>query len=144
MDQVNVSSPQASRMTGLAGAMLGLLSVQFVLGKLINLFVDLPSNADKQEQMKELFSQWQYAGHIIVGTFLVILAIILVIGSFKAKHGMMKVLSVVGFAALVVASIGGRMFVDSYSSTGSLVMALGFIVAMGVYGRFMSVVMSAK
>lgn len=131
-------------MTVLSSAMLGLLSLQFILGKLINLYVDLPSNADKQAQMKVLYSQWQYVGHIMIGTASIALAIALLVGSFKMKHATLKILSVVGFVALATASIGGRMFVDSYSSTGSLVMAIGFIVAMGVYGRFMSVVMSAK
>jgi len=144
MDQPGISKPGMSKVAIGASMMLGLLSIQYVLGKLTNLYVSLPTVADTQERTKELFTNWQYAGHIIVGMLLVVVGILLVIHSFKKKHAGMKMLSVIGLLALIVASYGGRAYVSSYNASDSLTMSLGFIVAMGVYGRFLSVVMTEK
>jgi uncharacterized BrkB/YihY/UPF0761 family membrane protein len=144
MDQPGISKPGMSKVAIGASLMLGLLSIQYILGKLTNLYVSLPAVADTQERTKELFTNWQYAGHIIVGMLLVIVGILLVIHSFKKKHSGMKMLSIIGLLALMVASYGGKSYVSSYDSGDSLIMSLGFIVAMGVYGRFLSLVMMEK
>ncbi len=123
--------------------MLGLLSAEFLLGMLSNLYVEFPTTTDQQTLMDATWKHWQTASHAILGILIVLIGLWLVILSIKAKVRSVTVISVLAFLSLVLAAVGGDRFVRTQHNVWSLTMAVGFIVAMGLYGRLLALVQSA-
>lgn len=120
--------------TKLSGALMGLLSLQFLLGMIANLYVALPHSADQASNWNAAWSNWAVASHMVVAIAILILGLVI---AFRSRAG--KALAWAGLVFILVAAMGGEEFVRTQTETWSLVMAIGFIVAMGLYGRLMAI-----
>lgn len=123
-------------LTKMSGALMGLLSLQFILGMIANLYVEFPDTTDQAQLWQAAWSTWSVAAHMVVALLILVLGLVI---ALRAKAG--KVLAWLGFVGILVAALGGEEFVRLQTETWSLVMAFGFIAAMGLYGRFMAVAM---
>jgi heme A synthase len=114
--------------------MLGLLVIQYILGMITNLFVKLPEDGQPEQVWAAANSQFPSAAHIILGMLLLVVAIVIIVRAVMSKNRTLIWISIAGLAAIAVATYGGVVFTTGQSDTYSLVMALGFIVSVVVYG----------
>ena len=103
------------------GITLVLLLAQFLLGTYVNLFVPAPNG------------QPLLIAHIVVGTLLLVVALITTIVAVVGRRPAAAVLSVVGLGLLVAAWIGGIRFLGAGHSADSFLMAAGFVLAASSY-----------
>jgi len=116
---------------------LVLLVLQYILGMLANLEVQLPSG-----------NAWGWVFrnsmiillHIYLGTLLIVVALVALILSIRARHPVGIVAAVAGLALLVFAWLSGDQFLAIQHNDLSLWMALGFMGACIAYlpGYFFS------
>lgn len=128
------------KMYNMLAAMLGLLSLEFLLGMISNLYVTFPDTTDQQALIDASWKHWATASHIILGVLIVLLSLMILVLGVRSKVRTISAMSVVGFLAILAAATGGDRFVRTQHDAWSLMMAIGFIVAMGVYGRLMAMV----
>lgn len=121
----------------MSSTMLGLLSLQFILGMISTLYTKFPETTDQAELWRAANSDWATLGHMIVGTLIVILGLVLVVKGAKLKKPF-SMLTLIAFVAVLIAAFGGEEFVRTQNDVYSMVMAVGFIVSMGVYGRLLA------
>jgi hypothetical protein len=122
---------------------LVLLVLQYILGMIANLEVQLPSGND---------SSWVFGHsiiiqlHIYIGTLLIVVALVALILSLVARHPVGIVAAVAGLALLVFAWLSGVQFLVTQQNDLSLRLALGFMGACIAYllGYFFSGVHSQK
>jgi hypothetical protein len=113
----------------LAGTILGLLILQFLLGMLANLYAEIPAN-----NPEEVFRQFGYIMfHVLNGVLLVILGAVFLYQALK-RHAFKRE-AIGGLVALVVAFACGEVFVFTQNDIWSLLMALAFIGALMSYAR---------
>ena len=122
---------------------LVLLVLQYVLGVMANLEVQLPSGNDWG---------WVFGHsliiqlHIYLGTLLIVVALLALILSIVARHPVGIVTAVAGLALLVFAWLSGDQFLVTQHNDLSLLMALGFIGAFVAYllGYYLPIVRPQK
>ena len=132
---------RAFRLT--AFIVLVLLVLQYILGMIANLEVQLPNGN---------VSSWVFGHsiiiqlHIYLGTLLIVVALVALILSLVARHLVGIVAAVAGLALLVFAWLSGVQFLATQQNDLSLRMALGFMGAFIAYliGYFFSIVHSQK
>jgi hypothetical protein len=122
---------------------LVLLVLQYILGMMANLEVQLPSgNAVSWVFRNSILIQL----HIYIGTLLIVVALVALVLSLVARHPVGIVAAVAGLALLVFAWLSGVQFLATQQNDLSLRMALGFMGAFIAYllGYFFSRVPSQK
>lgn len=112
---------------------LGLLAVQFTFGMINNLFVRFPGTIRPDLLWAYARSQLSVVSHIVVGTLLLVSAVIFLIRVSGKPYRRWLGSAVVGLIAIVIAIYGGVTFVTTQVDTYSLVIALGFIIAVLAY-----------
>ena len=128
----------------LAVLMVGALSVQFVLGIYVNLFVSIPevSSGTPGSMMSGAAGAMMGPGvnpafivHMLLGMLLVLFGMALVVIVTRSELGAVAVtFAGVGLGSLFVAAYGGMSFVMSGQNDAlSFTMAIGFIFAMAAY-----------
>ena len=133
-----------NKISNLTAALLGLLSVEFVLGMISNLFVTFPDTTDQAQLMSASWHHWATASHIILGVGIVVLGFTVMIVSIQSKNRLLMMLGILGFTAILTAAVAGDRFVRTQHAAWSLTMAIGFIIAMGIFGRLMSLAKEAQ
>ncbi len=109
---------------------LVLLVLQYVLGMMSNLEVQIPSGNDWGWVFRHsLIIQL----HIYVGTLLIVVALVALILGILARHLVGIIAAVVGLALLSFAWLSGDQFLVAQRTDLSLMMALGFIGAFVAY-----------
>jgi len=116
--------------------LLTMLSVQFILGMILNLFVELPKNAS-------LGSTLSHGGivlalHILVAIGLLLGSITLIFRSATAHSKSWLIASIIGALSIFVALTNGLAFIFNNDDVTSFIMAIGFIVAAAVYSTVLS------
>ena len=122
---------------------LVLLVLQYIVGMMANLEVQLPSgNAVSWVFRNSILIQL----HIYIGTLLIVVALVALVLSLVARHPVGIVAAVAGLALLVFAWLSGVQFLATQQNDLSLRMALGFMGAFIAYllGYFFSRVPSQK
>jgi hypothetical protein len=122
---------------------LVLLVLQYIVGMMANLEVQLPSgNAVSWVFGHSIIIQL----HIYLGTLLIVVELVALVLSLVARHPVGIVAAVAGLALLVFAWLSGVQFLATQQNDLSLRMALGFIGAFIAYllGYFFSSVPSQK
>lgn len=114
------------------GLTLG-LGLEFLLGMAANLFVSFPDTTNEEQLWNFAGSQALIVTHIVVGTLLVLGALMLVVSAWRAKQLVWKVGSGIGFGAMLLAWVSGREFVASQSDGASFAMAIFFLIAALAY-----------
>jgi hypothetical protein len=114
---------------------IGLLVIQYVLGMWVNLFVQFPNNLPNgnawswgMTHCASLFT------HIILGSLIVLIAVIVFGMSIVYRKTVIITLSTLGLLALLSAWLNGDEFmVHSQEDITSFQMAIGLIVALVFY-----------
>ncbi|MBX4199427.1 hypothetical protein KW789_00855 [Candidatus Saccharibacteria bacterium] len=131
--------------------LLLMLIVQFVLGMVLDLFVELPKNhagtsGDFISRAWHGFIWAVSSGGGIVLTLHVIVAIGLILGSIGLviraailRNRFWLAISIVGALGIFVALTNGLAFIGYGNDVNSFVMAMGFIVAAVAYSPALSV-----
>jgi hypothetical protein len=116
--------------------LLTMLSIQFILGMVLNLFVELPKNAS-------VGSILSHGGvvlvlHILVAVGLLLGSLALIFRASAAHSKSWLIASIIGALGVFVALTNGLAFIFNDDDVTSFIMALGFIVAATAYSTTLS------
>jgi FtsH-binding integral membrane protein len=134
---MNTSSETTKTQNGLrvnAIFMIGTLVIQYTLGMITNMFVQFPDTDQAGQLWDFARSQFPTMAQIVIGTLLLVGAIVFVIRAAANHHRGWIASSVVGLIAILVAFFGGATFISTQIDGYSLLMALATIVAFIAYG----------
>jgi hypothetical protein len=114
--------------TVLARVMVGLLTLQFILGMLANLYVTIPKVAP--------YDVWHHLGpvvfHSVNALILIILSVIFLIRAIKEKNSV--IIGSISVICISLATYSGVTFVlTGQMDIYSLIMSMGFIVVLLLY-----------
>jgi hypothetical protein len=122
--------------------LLILLAAQFLIGMLVNLFVQVPTahpgaNASNyfvgvaQDVAWALFNtQWELLIHVVVGLLLFILSIVLLVLAIISRRGKWITISILGLIGIMGAGFNGASFMNYGGlNISSLLMSIGFLLA---------------
>lgn len=116
------------RITG----MFSFLLVEYIFGMFINLF-----GGDEDPAQKPLYVHVVFAGHVLIGIGLVVVAVFIFIAAREKANTVFGKIALYGLISIVLALIGGFITVilkEIFSEIGSFLMALSFIAAFIFYG----------
>lgn len=135
--------PSASRTVALI--ICGLLAVQFLLGKYVNLYVNLPPvtttvgggfGGPMMGRFATMFSPGRpvLVVHMMLGMILIVTGVIALIVAMSSQDHSAIVWSATGLAALVASAYGGiSFFMFGHNNLASYLMAIGFLVCLASY-----------
>lgn len=106
-----------------------MLSIQYILGIGINLFVKFPDSGSAKDYWDFANSQLLVVTHIIVAVLLSIGSITLLIRSIRNKNQKFILISGIGLVSILVAGFSGSKYVPTQNDIYSFIMAIGFITA---------------
>jgi hypothetical protein len=116
--------------------MMALLVAQYVLGMAVNLYVQFPSDLPGGNAWQWAFANSALIGaHIVVGTGILVLAVVALALSISARITVGRVAAVLGLVMILVAFFSGATFLSSgQQAVSSFLMALGFLGSLLAYG----------
>ena len=123
--------------------MTALLVVQFVVGMYLNFFVKLPDSHPGTTGSYAPSIPWALGGHagvaltihIALWILLTLLGVGLLVSGIMIHRRAYIVGSSLGFVFILLAGSGGLNFLNhGGSDTESMIMAIGFILALAAYG----------
>lgn len=143
----SIRSTRSPRLRGLTVVILVLLATQFLLGMAVNLFVTIPTNhpgANPPEYFSGVYQsvKWSITPsssplwlllHAGLGLALVILTLVLLVSAIVARKGKWIVIAIIGFVGTLGAGFNGGSFLNYNADFSSMLMSVGFILAMLVY-----------
>ena len=104
-----------------------LLVIQFILGMYNNLYVTFPKTG--------FLNDWKFAGrsvteglHILVGTIIVVLTFVTLASAIRTKNRHMLTVGIIGGFAMLLAFIGGILYVSTQNDIWSYAMSIGFLI----------------
>ena len=125
--------------------MLLLLAVQFLLGMVVNLFVQVPSvhpgvGASNYFQGVVQGVAWALVHaplgllvHVLEGLLLFLTSLILIGFAIASRRRAWIIVSVIGFIGIVAAGFNGASFMNYGHDFSSLLMSIGFLLAAVAY-----------
>ncbi|MCI0182373.1 hypothetical protein [Sulfoacidibacillus ferrooxidans] len=134
MEQDNVREVNKFRMA--VGTILALLVIQFILGMVVNLYVQIPSSLPNGNAMSWTMSHSPLIlMHMIVGTLILVVSIWIMMLSLSFEQKSIMILSIVGFVFIISTwAIGIAFLTSGQTNILSLMMSLGFILSTVTYG----------
>lgn len=112
------------------------LTLEFVLGMILNLFTEPP----EEGKLYPLWMSVLYAAHAVIGLLLLVGATILVIKSRHSMDEAWKKSAMWGFVSILVAAVSGMVMTQLgesvWEKVASLLMALASLAAFISYGRY--------
>ncbi len=129
----------------IAAITLLLLAVQFLIGMLVNLFVTVPTihpGANAPEYFSGVVQGvlWVLGHgdlwlllHAITGLLLFLASLILMVLAIMARRRAWIITSILGFLGVVAAGFNGASFLNYGHNLSSLLMSIGFLVAVIPY-----------
>ena len=137
----NETKTSQSRLSTINAIILVLLGVQFLIGMVVNLFVQVPS-VHPGANAPEFFSgvvqgvAWALLHaplgllvHAILGLLLFLASLILIGFAIAARRKAWIIVSVIGFFGIVAAGFNGASFLNYGHDFSSLLMSIGFLLA---------------
>lgn len=115
------------------GHILGLilaLCLQYALGMYANLFVTFPHTDDIHTRWVFAMDTPLLAAHVVLGTLLLIGAIVLVI---RTKSSKIRLPAYFGLLGVVLAWLGGERFISTQNNFFSYIMSLSFLLTLLAY-----------
>jgi heme A synthase len=106
-----------------------LLVIQFLLGMFNNFYVKFPDQAGPLDNWKYVLHSWSEIAHIILGIVLLVIVIMNMVRAARMKSRHMKTVGYIGLAAVLLAIIGGVLFVTTQVDLYSYLMSIGFVAA---------------
>jgi hypothetical protein len=115
-------------------ATLLVLVVQFATGMIFNLYFSVPASDAHASFVQEVkTAPLLLTIHALLGTLLVIAAVLFVIRSFSTRDRLVVALAAIGLVAIMGAFVAGEKFVKSTQTSDSLTMALLTATALACY-----------
>jgi hypothetical protein len=144
--QKTASSDLAGRATPgilrpIAGITLLLLAAQFLIGMVVNLYVQIPSvhsGANAPDYFVGVVQgvvwalghgTWALVIHVVLGLLLVLASFLLIGFSIAARRRGWIILSVLGWIGVMGAGFNGASFLNYGHDFSSLLMSIGFLLA---------------
>ena len=133
---------------GLGGACLATLIAlvaQFGLGMWLNLYVPVPSSDQHAGIVQEITNgPLTLTVHALLGTFLIVAAVVLLIRAVHTRHPVAAALTATGLGAILGAFAAGGLFVRNGKSSASLWMAVLTGIALLCYTGVQALVSAAR
>jgi len=127
-------------------ATLGLLMVQFLVGMAVNLYVTTPTHhagAGSGPYLSGALASvlWSFSSglpllivHVVIGILLLLSGVELVVHAVRSRRGASMVwLAAGGLTAILFAGFNGASFLKYDQNISSMLMAVGFAVAVACY-----------
>lgn len=143
--RINETTTTPSMLRTITATTLILLVVQFLLGMVVNLFIQLPS-VHPGAQAPEYFSgvvqgvAWALVHsqlglllHVVVGLLLGIASFVLLGLAIASRRRAWIITSILGWIGIVGAGFNGASFLNYGHDFSSLLMSIGFILALVSY-----------
>jgi len=127
----SVKAP-ASGLARIRYASLGLVSmliIEFILGVVYSLYGTAPA----PHKSIGLFSSPVLALHVVLGILLFVAAVMLLVRSIGARHGLAIWMAAVGLAGIIAAGGAGLGFTGNGDNGASLGMAIAFAISLACY-----------
>jgi len=105
------------------------LTIQFLLGMYINLYVEFPTSGPA-DAWSFAWHSWPVAAHIILGTLILLISISTLVRSIRLKNRHWITFISIGVAAMLLSVIGGETFITTQSELASYLMSLGFLIGL--------------
>jgi len=127
------------------GFLLAMLIVQFLLGMAATLFVSIPDNhpgANPPEYFSGVVASVSWAIlhgglwltlHALLGLVLVLAALGTLVQAIRLGTGARIALAAIGFVGVLGAGFNGGSFLNYHEDFSSMLMAVGFALAMSAY-----------
>ncbi len=106
-----------------------LLVVQFILGMFNNFYVKFPDKAGPLGNWKFVLHSAGEIAHIVVGLIILVTVLMTVARAVRMKNRHMMTVATIGLVAVLLAIIGGVLFVTTQVDVYSYLMSIGFLVA---------------
>jgi hypothetical protein len=106
-----------------------LLILQFLLGMYNNFYVNFPEKAGPLDNWKFALHSISEQAHILLGIVLLVLVIITMVRAARMKSRHMIIVGYIGLAAVLLAILGGVLFVTTQNDLYSYLMSIGFLAA---------------
>jgi MFS family permease len=121
------------------------LIAQFGLGMWLNLYVPVPSSDQHAGIVQEITNgPLTLTVHALLGTFLIVAAIVLLIRAVRTRHSIAAALTATGLGAILGAFAAGELFVRNGKSSASLWMAVLTGIALLCYTGVQALVSAAR
>ncbi len=114
--------------------LIGFLVIQYILGMVSNLFVQFPETNRPDQLWAFAGSKFPTAAHMIIGTLMLVGAVVFVIRALRSPSRVWIASSVAGLLAILFAFLGGALFTSTQADGYSLLMALSTVAAFVAYG----------
>ncbi len=140
-----VVSVAARWLRPLAATTLLFLAIQFLAGMLVNLFVVLPMQhpgANAPEYFSGVArgvwwalgnSGWELQLHVVIGLLLALASIALIVFAIALRRRAWIIASILGWVGVFAAGFNGASFMNYGHDFSSLLMSIGFLLAMVSY-----------
>ncbi|MGA3291537.1 MAG: hypothetical protein ABSC49_00085 [Candidatus Microgenomates bacterium] len=112
---------------------IGILIIQYFLGMTSNLFVTFPTSGTQTQLWEFAWHQVPVTLHIVVGTLLLVLSVIILIVAINNKMKKRTISGIVGLLSIFIAGFSGAQFVSSQNNIYSFIMSIFFIIALVSY-----------
>jgi hypothetical protein len=113
--------------------MIGILTLQFLIGMYVTFFVSFPEDAQREELWKFAMRQPFIALHILLGLLLLLGTIALLVRGIVLKNAAWIKSATIALLATIGAIVAGIVVVPSQNDLYSFLMAVGFIIALLAY-----------
>ncbi len=119
-----------------------LLSIEFMLGMLVNLFVEIPSPLPGTAGGILQALVWSLAQtgmpslwlHVVLGIALLLIGIALLVLSIAAHQRRWIIVSLLAALGILLATLSGMGFLNTGEDASSMAMSIGFVLALLSYG----------
>jgi hypothetical protein len=106
-----------------------LLVVQFLLGMFNNFYVNFPEHAAPLDNWKFVLHSISEQAHIFLGIIMLLAVINTLVGAIRMKNTHMIRTAMIGLTGVLLAVIGGVLFVTTQIDLFSYLMSIGFLIA---------------
>lgn len=129
----------------LTATTLALLAAQFLIGMLVNFFIEIPdqhpgANADNYfggvlsgVGWALGYNAWELQLHVVIGVLLGLASIALLVFAIALRNRSWIITAVLGFIGVVGAGFNGASFMNYGHDFSSLLMSIGFLLALIAY-----------
>lgn len=126
-------------------SMLLALLIQFLAGMLVNFFVKVPDNhpgAHPAEYFTGVaqsdiwalgFGEWELRLHVVIGLALAVISVALLVMAIVARNRAWIIAASFGFVGVFAAGFNGGSFLNYAEDVSSLLMTIGFLMALIAY-----------
>lgn len=115
-------------------SMIGLLVVAYIIGMVVNMYVEFPESATAHENWQFAMSNGWVLSHILVGTLLVLGVVALYVRAIVLKDKVWKIAGGLTTGAVVLAWVCGEEFVTGGNDIYSFAMSAFFVLAVLALG----------